>query len=188
MTDETKTALKEAQTNRDGAQDRANAAEVRLLEAIAGTLPANVDEIGRRVIEQDINYARKLGADRVKEVRAELRAAADESAALLVRAVGALNWKNDMSSFGPSAYHVKSAVESFFSRRQIEALIAPLKEAEFNPIPLSTVGPSDFAPDSQHVDERAALLEAREDLFEAEGALADATADNDKADAASFWS
>ena len=189
MTDESRAALDRARADRDAAQGRVDGAEMRLREAVAKTLAANVDEIGRQAIQRDIDHARDLGAERVKEVRAALKVETDQAATLLVDPAHSLDWRGlGMSTFGPSDYDVKDAINSFFTRARIRAIVAPLDKAEFDSVYLANLGPADLAPATQHLDERAALLTTREELHEAERALRDAQVANDKADAASLWS
>ena len=188
MTAETQSALDRAQAAHDAASAAAREAEERLLSAVAASLPTNVDAIGKQLVEKDVDLARELGKKRMTEMRAELKAGAEAFGERLRTSAESLDWKeNSIGSFGPGPFLLMDVLTPVFDRQAVRLLLEPFLVADFD-VDERNYGAGDFAPSSQHVDEREAVLTALSTLHDASRVRTAAQADHDKADASDLWS
>lgn len=131
MSEETKHAVDEAQRAHEEAEATTHDAQDALLSAVAANLPDRVDAIARGIAERDMDTTRRLGKERLDELRAELRREALTLADQVRQAGRKLNWSGIGSSFGPSDYDVHDAVKSIFDRNARERLSSPVYDAGF---------------------------------------------------------
>lgn len=187
MSEETKRAVEQAQREHDQATSATHAAQDALLTAVAAGLPDRVDAIARKIAERDMDTTRRLGKERVDELRAELRREA-LTLADHARQVGrTLKWSGVASSLGASDWDIHSAVRSIFDRDARERLSTPLFAAGYG-VSAQVYTAEELLDTKAVYSEVDAVLRAMDAQLQASRTLSAKRKEDDDADLSDVWS
>ncbi|WP_133518915.1 hypothetical protein [Curtobacterium flaccumfaciens] len=185
MSAETRQSLDDAEREYDEAKKAEHRAGRELLGELAAALPARVERLTRDMVGTGPETARALGKEGVKELRASLRAAAEELAEQ-VRTKPGTPWRGTYAlNFGVNEYAVTSSLVALFGPPERRKLVSTLRDAGFNP---REPFPSErLAETVAHLDKINALVRAAEVADEAGSLAAAARKANDYDDVADLW-
>ncbi|WP_369021750.1 hypothetical protein [Paenarthrobacter ureafaciens] len=142
MSEETALKFKEAKESLSVAKQALETRERAFLAAVAPQIPSHANELALRLAKQQPDITKGLGADRVKELRATIQAAALRASEDVAGANSQVQWETPTSIYTvPNAHEVHAAMRSYLRRNVAPEFIAILKEAGFT-IPGSAAGPS----------------------------------------------
>jgi hypothetical protein len=168
----------------------ADALKQRCLAEVTSGMAARVDEIAKRIAHAQPDVAKRLGSTGIQTLRKELIEQAELIAAELLTAADQLEWptrQSEHSSIGPRDIH--SALFNYLYGRRMNSIAAIFKRHGFavhdNNAQQSQglIYPQSFYNESDFVE----LAEALNALGNAEKAVTDAKAEDDRDTIDALW-
>jgi hypothetical protein len=190
VSEETTQKLREATAAAAARRAEAGVLKEQCIAEVAGGMAARVDEIAKRTAHAQPDVAKQLGSAGIQTLRKELAEQAELIAAELATAAGQLQWpirQSQYSSIRPRDVH--STLFQYLYGRRMNSLAAIFKRHGFEVhddnahrtqgliYPQSIYNESDFVE----------LAEALNALADAEKAVAEAKADDDRDTVDALW-
>jgi hypothetical protein len=190
VSEETTQKLREATAAAAARRAGADALKQHCLAEVASGMAARVDEIAKRTAHAQPDVAKQLGSAGIETLRKELAEQAELIAAELATAGEQLQWptrQSEYSSIGPRDIH--SALFKFLYGRRMNSIAAIFKRHGFAvhddnaQQSQGLIYPQSFYNESDFVE----LAEALNALADAEKAVTDAKADDDRDTVDALW-
>ncbi|WP_207597730.1 hypothetical protein [Arthrobacter sp. D5-1] len=182
MSEETALKLKQAKESLAAAGQELETLEREFLAVVAAQIPSHANELARKLAKQQADVTKGLGAEKVKDLRANIEEAALRATEDVAGAASRVKWEVPSNIYTvPNAHEVNAAMRSYLRRSVLPEFVTILKAAGFT-IAGSTAGPSlgSLYSEEEVTAEARALGGALLAVAKAEQVLTKATeADND---------